>query len=210
MYGPSGPLPGMDAADTIAAVEDATTTERSRIGSDKALIAATGANLAADAVWRAAATREAGIADVLETWAAETDGAVADTFERAGTAANERADRIDAAPGDPDALSAHLDTVEGTAARIGAGLVAPALVLDRFYLQVVSFFVNEADEASADIVRELRSSASDLEPAREALGALDETERGTARDAAVEAVGVAYGEYASALEAMGLDPKPVC
>jgi molybdopterin-biosynthesis enzyme MoeA-like protein len=74
----------MDAADTIATVEEATTTERTRIGSDKALVAATGANLEADAVWTAAATREAGVADALEGWGAGAgDGdaaAVADAF----------------------------------------------------------------------------------------------------------------------------------
>ena len=200
---------GMDATDTIAAVEEATTTERSRIGSDKALIAATGANLEADAIWAAAATREAGLANVLDGWTADTD-AIADAFDRAEQAAADRAERIDATPGDPDALSAHLDTVDGIDERVGAGLVAPALVLDRFYLQVVSFFVNEADEGSADVARELRSEASDFSPARDALAALDESGRERARDAAVEAVGVAYEEYASALESMGLDPKPVC
>lgn len=203
----------MDAADTIATVEEATTTERSRIGSDKALIAATGANLAAEAVWAAAATREAGIAEALADWAADAGGdgeAVADAFERAATAAGERAERVDAAAGETDALSAHLDSLEGTPERVGGGLLAPALVLDRFYLQVVSFFVNEADEASADVARELRSGASDLDPARDALGALDESGRERAQAAAIEAVGVAYEGYASALESMGLDPKPVC
>jgi len=200
----------MDAADTTAAVEEETTTERGRLGSEKALIAATGAELSADAIWAAAATREAGVGDALEGWAAETDGAVGAAFERAGAAAADRAERIDAPPGDPDALSAHLDTVDGTAERVGAGLLAPALVLDRFYLQVVSFFVNEADEGSADVVRELRSGASDFDPARDALAALDDSDRERAREAAVEAVGVAYEAYASALESMGLDPKPVC
>jgi hypothetical protein len=204
----------MDAADTIATVEEATTTERTRIGSDKALVAATGANLEADAVWTAAATREAGVADALEGWGAGAgDGdaaAVADAFGRAATAAADRAERIDASPGDPDALSSHLDTLDGTSERVGAGLVAVPLVFDRFYLQVVSFFVNEADEGSADAARELRSGASDLGPARDALAGLEASERERARDAAVEAVGVAYEEYASALESMGLDPKPVC
>jgi len=198
----------MDADDIIAAVEDTTTTERSRLGSDKALIAATGATLETDAVWRAVATREAGIASALDAWTA--DGAVADAFEQAGDEATERADRVDATSGEPDALAAHLGTVEGTAARVGAGLVAVALVLDRFYLQVVNFFINEADERSADVARDLRHGASDLDAARTALSALDEQERDVAREAAVEAVGVAYDEYASALESMGLDPKPVC
>ena len=83
-------------------------------------------------------------------------------------------------------------------------------MLDRFYLQVVSFSINEADEGSADVVRELRSGANDHGSARDALGALDESGRERARGAAVEAVGVAYEEYAAALESMGLDPKPVC
>jgi len=202
----------MDAADTIAAVEEATTTERSRIGSDKALIAATGADLSAEAIWTAAATREAGVADTLESWAGDAAGgdAIVDAFDRAGRAASERAERIDATPEELDGFSSHLDTLDGTAERVGAGLVAVPLVLDRFYLQVVSFFVNEADERNADVVRDLRTDASDLEPARDALSALDESGREQARDAAVEAVGVAYEEYASALEAMGLDPKPVC
>ncbi|MBX0286385.1 transcription antitermination protein [Halomicroarcula sp. F28] len=200
----------MDAADTIAAVEEATTTERTRIGSDKALIAATGANLEADTVWTAAATREAGVADAIEGWAGGDGDAIADAFDRAGRAARDRAERIDATPGEPDALSSHLDTLDGTPERVGAGLVAVPLVLDRFYLQVVSFFVNEADEGSADVARDLRSAASDFGPARDALAELDESGREQARDAAAEAITVAYEEYASALEAMGLDPKPVC
>ena len=200
----------MDAADTIAAVEDATTTERARLGSDKLLIATTGATLESDEVWRSAATREAGVADALEHWADEADGPVAAAFADAATAAADRRDRIEATPAEPDALSAHLQSAEGVAERVGAGLVAAPLVLDRLYLQVVSFFVNEADAGSADVARELRSGASDLGPAKAALAALDESGRERARDAAVEAVEVAYGEYATALESMGLDPRPVC
>ncbi|MDS0260663.1 transcription antitermination protein [Haloarcula sp. S1CR25-12] len=200
----------MDAADTIAAVEDGTTTERSRLGSDKTLVAATDATLETDAVWRAAATREAGVAGALDGWAGETDGAVAEAFERAAAAAGDRADRIDATPDDADALSAYLRTLDGTADRVGAGLVAVPLALDRFYLQVVSFFVNEADESRADVARELRTGASDLDPARAALSALDDSGRERARDAAIEALGVAYDEYAETLEAMGFDPKPIC
>jgi len=202
----------MDAADTISVVEEETATELARLGSDKGLLAATGATLEPDAVWEAAATREAGVADALESWVAETGSpdTVVAAFSTAATAAGGRLARTDATPGSPDALSAHLDTLDGAPSRVGAGLVAVPLVLDRFYLQVVSFFVNEADEASADAARELRSGASDLGPARDALGALDATARETAREAAITAVGVAYDEYAAALEEMGLDPKPIC
>jgi hypothetical protein len=199
----------MDADATIAAVEEATTTERNRLGSDKLLIAVTGATLEEGAVWAAMATREAGVADALAEWDAE-ESEIQATVEQAATAAADRRDRIDGTPGEADALSKHLGTLDGTPERVGAGLVAVPLVFDRLYLQVVSFFVNEADERSADVARELRTAVSDLDPARKVLSALSEDERERAREAAVDAVGVAYEEYAETLEAMGLDPKPVC
>jgi len=200
----------MDAGATIDAVRDRTETERDRLGSDKVLIAATDATLETEAVLTAASTRESGLADILGRWADESDSDVATQFGAAAEAAAERADRIDADAGDPDGFIDHLETVSGTARRVGAGLVAAPLLADRFYLQVVSFFVNEADERSADTARELRSGASDLDVARDALAVLDESGRERARDGAIEAVGVAYDEYADALEAMGLDPRPVC
>jgi hypothetical protein len=199
----------MDADATIAAVEEATTTERNRLGSDKLLIAVTGATLEEGAVWAAMATREAGVADALAGWDAG-ESEIQATVEQAATAAADRRDRIHGTPGEADALSKHLGTLDGTPERVGAGLVAVPLVFDRLYLQVVSFFVNEADEGSADVARELRTAAGDLDPARKALSVLSEDERERARDAAVDAVGVAYEEYAETLEAMGLDPKPVC
>ncbi|MFC6975437.1 hypothetical protein ACFQL1_13510 [Halomicroarcula sp. GCM10025709] len=74
----------------------------------------------------------------------------------------------------------------------------------------MSFFVNEANEARADLARELRTDASDLERARDVLGILAVEDREHARDAAVEAIGVAYAAYADTLADMGLDPKPIC
>lgn len=206
----------MDARATIDAVRDATETERDRLGSDKALVAATGASLETDAVLEAAATREAGLASALAQWADEpsdgagADGAVADAIDEAAAAAAERRDRIDADAGEPDALSVHLESVEVTADRVGAGLVAAPLVADRFYLQVVNFFVNEADGGRADLARELRSDASSLDRAETALDALSASERDAAASAAIEAVEVAYDDYAETLDAMGLDPKPIC
>ena len=156
------------------------------------------------------ATREAGVAEALRSWAEDADGEVGTAFEQAGAAAADRRDRADATPGETDALSAQLQELSEWPERVGAGLVAVPLVLDRLYLQVVNFFVNEADERSADVVRDLRSDASELDSAREALAALDGDEREHAREAAIDVVEVVYNEYAEALEAMGLDPKPVC
>jgi len=200
----------MDAGATINAVRDQTETERDRLGSDKVLIAATDATLETEVVLTTAATRESGLADALGQWAAEADSDVATQFEGAAEAAAERADRIDADAGDPDGFIDHLETVSGTARRVGAGLIAAPLVADRFYLQVVSFFINEADEQRADTFREIRREASALDDGETALGHLSESERETAAAAATEAIGAAYDDYAETLEAMGLDPKPVC
>ncbi|EMA33552.1 hypothetical protein [Haloarcula japonica] len=200
----------MDAGATIDAVRDQTETERDRLGSDKVLIAATDATLETGAVLTAAATRESGLADILDRWAAEADSDVAAQFEAAAEAATERADRIDADAGDSDGFLDNLETVSGTARRVGAGLVAAPLVADRFYLQVVSFFVNEADEQRADTFREIRREASALDDGKTVLEYLSESERGTAATAATDAIGAAYDDYAETLEAMGLDPKPIC
>ncbi|AJF25191.1 transcription antitermination protein [Haloarcula sp. CBA1115] len=200
----------MDAGATIDAVRDQTETERGRLGSDKMLIAATDATLETEAVLTAAATRESGLADILDRWAAETDSDVATQFGAAAEAAAERADRIDADAGNSGGFIDHLETVSGTARRVGAGLVAAPLVADRFYLQVVSFFINEADEQRADTFREIRRQASALDGGEAALEHLSESGRETAAAAATEAIEAAYDDYAETLEAMGLDPKPIC
>ena len=200
----------MDAGATIDAVRDRTETERDRLGSDKVLIAATDATLETEAVLTAASTRESGLADILGRWADESDSDVATQFGAAAEAAAERADRIDADAGDPDGFIDHLETVSGTARRVGAGLVAAPLLADRFYLQVVSFFINEADEQRADTFREIRGEASALDDGETALRQLSESEREVAAAAATEAIEAAYDDYAETLEAMGLDPKPIC
>lgn len=201
----------MDSADTIEAVLETAATELDRLGSDKLLIAVTGATLEPDAVRGAATTRERALAESLDDWAGdEADETVAAIFETAAAAAADRADRIDATADGTDALTEHFETVEGTAARVGAGLVAAPLVADRFYLQVVNFYVNEPDEASADRFRDIRTDAASLDRAQDALDALSADQREQARDAAVAAIEAVYGDYAETLESMGLDPRPVC
>ena len=200
----------MDAGATIDAVRDQTETERDRLGSDKVLIAATDATLETEAVLTAAATRESGLADILGQWAGETNSDVTTQFEATAEAATDRADRIDADAGDPDGFIDHLETVSRTAQRVGAGLVTAPLVADRFYLQVVSFFINEADEQRADTFREIRQAASALNDGETALEHFSESGRETAAAAATDAIGAAYDDYAETLEAMGLDPKPIC
>jgi hypothetical protein len=201
----------MDPAETIDAVREDAATELDRLGSDKLLIALTDATLEDDAVRQATATRERAVGRAFEAWATdEADEATARAFADAAEAAFARADRIDAPESDVDAFASHLSTVEGTAGRVGAGLVAAPLLADRLYLQVVNFFVNEADERSANLFRDLRADAADLQPATDRLAAFDEDGRTVARSHAADAIEVAYADYADSLEAMGLDPRPVC
>ena len=78
---------------------------------------------------------------------------------------------------------------------------------------MINFFVNEADEPTADLFRDLRSETKALTDAgAELLDDVCETdgEWERARRAAEEVIEVAYQEYASTLEEMGLDPAPVC
>jgi hypothetical protein len=102
---------------------------------------------------------------------------------------------------------------EGDVERVAAGLVGASLTLDRLLLQAVNFFVNEADERRADLIRAVRSAANDRRDAGLALlEAICETddEWGRAATAAEDAVAAAYDDYVGTLDRMGIDPKPVC
>jgi len=212
----------MDGDALVEAVRAAKGTELDRLGSEKALVAETDADLSTGAVLRAAAAAEARAVETFDRWADdEADAAAREAF--AGVAERERdhRDRVlaeldDPAPNldaDSDAVHDHLRGLDGTAERVGAGLVGRPLAAERTLLQVVSFFVNEADADRADLFRELRSDTQAL--AEEGAVLLDEVCDGEeayerAREAAEGTVAVAYRDYADRLEAMGLDPKPVC
>lgn len=202
----------------LETVREQLATELGRLGSDKYLVAATGADLTEAAVLVSVARTAVSGRETFERWAEGETGPAADTFE--SVAETERAhldllsDRLDSLPDDPgdDAVDTALGEAETTVARAGA-LVGRGLVADRARLQVVNFFVNEVDSAGADLARELRSDANDQVTAGVTLlDAVcdDESDWDVARKHAERVVTAAYDEYASALEAMGVDPRPVC
>lgn len=207
----------MDADSFVDGVREDAATQLDRLGSEKVLLAATNANLEPEAVLSALAGREAGRSDAFAAWASASTGEQAATFEHASQRAAERyetlAERLDDPPGATDwPVIDHLDALDGTVER-AAGLVASGLVGDRTLLQAVNFFVNETDETMADACRDLREAASEDVDAGAALLASrcdDAADWERARETAVETVGVAYDDYADALDAMGLDPRPVC
>ena len=218
----------MNGQELVEAVRDERATQLDRLGSDKYLVAATGADLERAPVLRTVAESAASGRDTFDAWADEGVGDPATAF---GTAAEREADHFDrvvdslaALPNDDadaadvidatdDPLHAALADCDGTVERLAAAFVGRPLVADRTRLQVVNFFVNEADERRAELARDLRADSGDrLDEGIELLDAAcesdDDWER--ARRAAERVVGAAYGAYVDALEAMGVDPKPVC
>jgi len=215
----------MDGADFLERVRADEATALSRLGSDKYLIAVTGADLSTGPVLAAVGRSAAAARDTFDAWAAEGSDPAAAAFADAAATERDHYDRVaDAMPDGEsvvadaetpvvdavaDAMAASEDTIE----RAATGLVGRALVVDKAHLQVVSFFVNEADDARADLARELRSDAqAQLDAGVDLLGALCESDEEweRARRAAGRVVADAYDDYAAALDAMGVDPKPVC
>lgn len=199
----------------VAAVQAAKRTELDRLGSDKALIAFTDATLEPAAVFGGLAAREAALQEVYAGWAAD-GGDAADVYADAADRAADRRDGLRVAVADEDDADGTDDAADALAAALSdldpderpGGLVAAGLVADRTYLQAVNFFVNEADERSADRCRDLREDArSDADAGERALR---DGARESSLVAAERAVDAAYREYTDRLEGMGLDPKPVC
>ncbi|MFW6434777.1 MAG: rubrerythrin family protein [Halovenus sp.] len=209
----------MDEADFVERVQESNATELKRLGSEKALVATTAASLDRETVLEQAAATQARTVATLQQWA---DNEPNDTASAAfATAAEQEQDHYDricdlgaVEVTDPpaDALHTHLRDLDDTVERVGAGLVARPLVASRTLLQVINFFVNEADTTAADLFREIRTETDEqVETGASVLAGIcesDDWER--AERAAEEAVEVAYTEYADTLDRMGLDPKPVC
>jgi len=212
----------MDGDTLVATVRERMDTELDRLGSEKALVATTDAQLDRRRVLESTLAAERRAAATFEAWADdEADPDARAAFVRVADLERDHADRVgkllddadvDADP-DPDALHTHLRGLDATPERVAAGLVARPLVSDRSLLQVVNFFVNEADEAAADVIRDLRAETTALVDDGAALldsRCADDADWERALDAAAETVAVAYEEYAETLRGMGVDPAPVC
>ncbi len=206
----------MDGSDLLDRIETAYATELDRLGSEKALIATTHAALDPDTVLETAAIAEHRAADTFEGWADdEPIDRVATAF--ADIAAQERdhyeriveLGSIDVDDPAPDGLHEFLRSLESTDERVAAGLLARPLASSRSLLQVINFFVNEADRAGAATFRELRSETTEqVDRGVELLDSIEVTDEAEA--AAGEAISIVYAEYVETLEEMGIDPKPVC
>ncbi len=203
-------------SDPVDEVESTAGTELDRLGSEKSLIAATDANLEADAVLGVVADDLATARRVLDEWAdAADDPDVADALAAAAShfedATDEVTAHLDREPAADADVEDYLAGADDDLDRAGAGLLGVPLVLDRTLLQVVSFFVNEAATSEADLARDIRATCDEvLDLGRELLADREETERERAKSAAVDVIRDAYDDYVETLDGMGLDPKPIC
>lgn len=211
----------MDAETLVGEVRDRKASELDRLSSDRRLLAVTGPDLTTEAVLQAAATSEQAAAETFSNWADdETNTEARDVFEQVAQTEREHLERVQSAgservhPGNtPGALHEYLRGCEETAARVGAGLLGRPLVSSGTHLQFVSFFVNEADGARADLFRELRRDTEEqLVTGTELLQRVcdNEADWDRSRQSAERAIDIAYDEYASALRDLGINPKSVC
>ena len=210
----------MDAADLQSAVEAGKATELDRLGSSKLLIALTDAELDRESVLRAAATSELAARDTFSAWAADEDhAAAADLFADVADQEQRHYKRVadllgaDVEPPDSGPMHGYLRDREGAVERLAGGLLGRTLVSDRTHMQVISFFVNEADETAADIFRELRTETTDAQArGLELLDSVCETDEDweTAEAVASYVVQLAYDDYTDVLVEMGVEPKPIC
>lgn len=202
------------------AVAERKRTELDRLGSNKLLVALTDAELTSERVLRAAADSENAAHHTFTAWADdEPDDGARVAFADAAERERDHRERVLGELGEPydpadgGSLHEYLRGREGATKRLASGFVGRGLVADQTHKQVVSFFVNEANESRADLFRELRSETeASLERGLELLDERceDEDDWADARAVAEYTVQVAYDDYADALRGMGVDPKPVC
>lgn len=213
----------MDAETFRTDLESAKRTELDRLGSNKLLIALTNATLERTAVLSAAADSEHAAHETFRAWAdSESDPDAAEAFawtrdreleHRDRVVSSLAADETDYEPADGGPLHTYLRERTDTVERVAAGLVARPLVSEKTHTQVISFFVNDADQTRASLFRELKTETSEeLERGLTLLASLcdgdDDWER--ARMVAEYTIQVAYDDYADGLAGVGVDPKPIC
>lgn len=209
----------MDGQTFVDDIRAGKRTELDRLGSDKALLAVTRADLSSDRILETVALSLDGLRATLVDWAEETTAdparsVFADTAASLGEDYERVRSELDTEPaGDLPASVPAVRTFEAPVERVAAAFVGHGLVFDGTLLQAVSFFVNEAERGRADLIRELRSATDDrVDDGAAALGSLcaDGGDWDDATAAASEVVDAAYDEYTDRLSGMGIDPKPVC
>jgi hypothetical protein len=210
----------MDGDTFRESVEESKRTELDRLGSSKLLIALTDARIERSRVLEVAAHSEHAARETFRAWAAdESHPAAREAFEAVAAQEDTHLERVlDALDGDVELadggpMHADLRGREDTVERVASGMVGRPLVSVRAHNQIIGFFVNEADEAGADLFRDLKAETRDV--VDDGVALLDELceddddwER--AEMVAEYVIQVAYDDYADSLTEMGLGVKDIC
>ncbi|GAB7094507.1 hypothetical protein JCM30237_16600 [Halolamina litorea] len=205
----------MDADTFLEDIRAAHRTELSRLSSSKAVYALTRGEMDGDAVRRGIARELHALAPVLDGWADDADGDVADLFAEATDFAANAAESFDsgAAAGGDSVTHVTADALGAVEpADRPAAMAAAFLVLEELAGQLVGFFVGDADRKSADEFRAFRGELGEFRDAAADLLA-DRADDGDWEDAHEVGTGVvegAYDWYVGTLESMGVEPKNVC
>jgi hypothetical protein len=202
----------MNGSDLVNAVQTESKTELSRLGSSKSLYADTEGEMEPDVVLGAAADNVHRAAETFDGWAEDDD-----TFAAAAETAHDHYEDIagkldDHEPGAPPAVVEFLRGLPAGVERLG-GLVGWTLVTEEKASQCTGFFTGQADPQTASLFRGLRGDYEEMrEDALDALEAACESDEHweRAQTASTNAVDAAYDEYFETLEALGVNPKPVC
>ncbi|WP_410764685.1 rubrerythrin family protein [Haloferax sp. DFSO60] len=211
----------MNAETLRESVEQSKYTQLDRLGSSKLLIALTDADLSESAVLRAAAFSEHAAQGTFEQWAeSEPEASARAAFESTAEQEATHLERVLNAldedvdlPSEPGMMHGYLRGREDTIERIAAGMVGRGLVSIRAHTQVISFFINEADEPKANLFRSLKTETDEtLQTGLDLLDELcaDAEDWERAQMVAEYVVQLAYDDYADGLAALGVDPKPLC
>lgn len=191
-------------------------TELARLGSSKALYAVTGGEMDGPSIRGAAAGEASAVGEILEEWAEdEADGKAAELFAAVAAAARTHAEESGAESERAEMgreLYDPLARFDATLERVG-GLVARQIVAGELAGQMVGYFVGDADPATADTFRSIRSDlGDDLDDATATLESVceDDDDWARAREAGGAVIEAAYDYYVQQLESMGIKPKNVC
>ena len=196
----------MDSTEFVDTVSQENKTGLSRLGSSKALYAITEGEMDDETVLAGGADRAHYAAETLKGW----DG---DVFSDAAATVRDHYETIAAEldgheSGDRPALFETLAEQEGTAARLGS-LVGWTLVAKKTAEQLTGYFVGQADPQTSQLFRDMGSDVKSIQ--MNALDALAEDgDWETAQTAASDVIQAAYDDYFETLEALGVNPKPVC
>lgn len=208
----------MTPDDVLSTVRDENDTALSRLGSSKSLYAATDGEMETEEVLRAAADAEFAASETFDEWANASDDTArelyADTASDEGDHYERVTERLDGhvPREDVSAMHDYLRDLDDPVERAG-GYVGRLLATEKSKEQYVGFFVGQADPQTAQLFRDLKSDLDDQEDrAKTLLDAVCDTEADYQRaiETASETIQRAYDEYTESLEALGVNPKPVC